>query len=105
MGDLDTPTTPGWYPHRYGDEGMESYWNGREWTGERTVSRVGAWASEASRVVGASLVIALVVPVALIAIGFGAWALGGLVALLAGVVFVVLCGGAVAVMRSLRDSW
>lgn len=34
MGEQATPTKPGWYPHRYGDEGMESYWNGSEWTGK-----------------------------------------------------------------------
>lgn len=28
------PNKPGWYPHRYGDEGMQSYWNGSHWTGQ-----------------------------------------------------------------------
>ena len=28
------PKRRGWYPHRFGDEGMQSYWNGSEWTGK-----------------------------------------------------------------------
>lgn len=28
------PKKPGWYPHRYGNEGMQSYWNGSNWTGQ-----------------------------------------------------------------------
>ena len=28
------PKRPGWYPHRYDVEGMQSYWNGSSWTGE-----------------------------------------------------------------------
>jgi amino acid transporter len=45
MSRRQTPTKPGWYPHRYGDEGKESYWNGREWTGQtrQRRSRVSGW--------------------------------------------------------------
>ncbi len=44
MGEQDTPTEPGWYSHRYGDEGRESYWDGWEWTGEPRAQKRHGWA-------------------------------------------------------------
>ena len=32
--DPSSPNKPGWYPHRYGVEGMQSYWDGSAWTGQ-----------------------------------------------------------------------
>lgn len=39
MGEPNTPTKPGWYPHRYGEEGKQSYWDGNDWTGESRATR------------------------------------------------------------------